>query len=54
MFREAALTALNDNVDYTCLYNSLPLIFFCGLYIIVYELGTISVPNLGQMLSIFF
>ena len=35
MFREAALTALNDNVDYKCLYNLLPLIFF--LRIVYYD-----------------
>ena len=27
MFMEAASKALNDNVDYTCLYNLLPLIW---------------------------
>ena len=47
MFREAALTALNDNVDYTCLYNLLFLqIVYCdvlgydvGSYNLVYKLN---------------
>ena len=49
MFREAALTALNDNVDYTCLYNLLPLIFF--LRIVYYDVLGYDVGSYNQIKS---